>query len=115
MSFSPTCFGPLAVVGLVVGTVAVALGAISLAKKLGGRSMAISGIVTGSIGVVVPLVTLPLFFHLRRPTAVPGPPARAVAVATTAPASSGPAQFNGMDETPVPGLAPVEEDGRRKR
>ncbi len=41
--------------GFVIGTVAVIPGAISLAKKRGGRGMAITGVVTGGIGIAISL------------------------------------------------------------
>ena len=45
------CYG-----GTLVGLVAVILGAVSLAKKNGGKGMAIAGIITGVVGLLFWLV-----------------------------------------------------------
>lgn len=61
--------------GTLVGTVAVILGAISLAKKRAGRGMAISGVVTGGIGIVISLVLFSVMFVSASSTGpAPGPP-----------------------------------------
>ncbi len=71
----PCCIAPL---GIVIGTVAVVLGAISLAKKRGGRGMAIAGVVTGAVGIVISLGFLSLQLagfpgSMFTPGAGPGP------------------------------------------
>ena len=48
----------LGFISLIVGTVAVILGAVSLAKRRGGKGMAIAGVATGGVGVLVGLLFL---------------------------------------------------------
>ncbi len=53
------CFHMLAVL---TGTVGVALGVVSLAKKKGGKGMAITGVCTGGVGVLLGLAMLAVPF-----------------------------------------------------
>jgi len=57
----PMCFWPFGIVGVLIGTVAVIMGVVSLIKRRGGKGMAIAGVVTGGIGTLVSLVSLSFF------------------------------------------------------
>jgi hypothetical protein len=94
----PMCFGPFALVGVLLGTAGAMLGIISLAKKRGGRGMAVSGVVTGVIGAVMALGAITFFAYamwgagtFTASSTTTGP---AYAVSTTFPAS-GPATMPG--------------------
>lgn len=74
LTWCPCCF--MMPLGAILGTTALALGAISLAKKRGGAGMATTGVVTGAIGLLVSLGFLGvLFFGASRTGPAPTPPA----------------------------------------
>lgn len=91
----PMCL-PLAPVGLILATVATAMGLISILKKRGGYGMALAGTITGGAGLLLSLVTVAFFAWAflvagpRSATVHQGPSTMPTAVAwPAAPSSSG--------------------------
>lgn len=78
------CFAPF---GVLPGSIGAILGIVAVAKKHGGRGMAIGGIVTGAASVVISLaafaIPLLMFAAMGRGARAPGPPPT---VAVTPPA-----------------------------
>jgi len=73
LTWCPCCF--MMPLGAILGTIALALGSISLAKKRGGHGMATTGVVTGAIGLLVSLGFLGvMFLGASRTGPAPGPP-----------------------------------------
>ncbi len=52
-TWCPCCF--MMPLGVILGTIALMLGVISLAKKRGGGGMAVTGVITGAVGLLVSL------------------------------------------------------------
>ena len=107
----PMCFGPFALVGVLLGTAGAMLGIISQIKRRGGTGMAVAGVITGIVGALLSLVMVTImgFSMWGAFTAAPPMPPPTAGVAAGVPPTAGSA----TDYDPAAGQAPTVMSGEQ--
>jgi hypothetical protein len=107
----PMCFGPFALVGVLLGTAGAMLGIISQIKRRGGTGMAVAGVITGIVGALLSLVMVTImgFSMWGGSAAAPPMPPPTAGVAAGVPPTAGSA----TDYDPAAGQAPTVMSGEQ--